>query len=127
MNTNDNTTIHELVLKDIQQRADFGMKKYGVPLYPFDKRRTLQDAYEEVLDLAIYLRKEMEERKQIEEVQADLYEWLHESSRVSREKYPHTEVGFDTRKGGFYSSKSARNSDESDLCKSWGAGVLPHP
>jgi len=38
------------------ERRDIGIKRYGTALQPFNGRNMLQDAYEEALDLAIYLR-----------------------------------------------------------------------
>ena len=55
-------SIIELLIEDIQGRDTVGRAKYGKPLLPFDGRRTLQDAYEEALDLAVYIKKEMVER-----------------------------------------------------------------
>jgi hypothetical protein len=53
--------ITELVKQDLDERHATGLKKYGVQLHPFDGRNTLVDAYQEVLDLAQYLRKKIEE------------------------------------------------------------------
>lgn len=54
---------HDLVSADMQERKAFGLRKYGVTLQAHNGRDTLQDAYEEVLDLAVYLRTLIEERK----------------------------------------------------------------
>jgi hypothetical protein len=62
MESNEN--IWDLVIADMRGRDAFGYMKYGRHLKPFDGRRTLQDAYEEALDLAVYLKKEMVERQQ---------------------------------------------------------------
>lgn len=51
-----------LVLADIAERDAFGRAKYGVPLRANDGRDTLVDAYQEALDLVVYLRKAIEER-----------------------------------------------------------------
>lgn len=51
-----------MVVKDMLERDLEGWRKYGVPLRAFDGRRSLVDAYQEVLDLAVYLRKEIAER-----------------------------------------------------------------
>jgi hypothetical protein len=55
-------TVWDLVVRDMHGRDALGMRKYGRPLLPHDGRDTLQDAYEEALDLAVYLRKAMLER-----------------------------------------------------------------
>lgn len=59
---NDLPVIHELVKADIQARLDFGIAKYGQPLQPFNGRDALRDAYEELLDAAVYIRQAMYER-----------------------------------------------------------------
>lgn len=45
-----------LVIADMALRNNVGVEKYGTPLQPFNGRNSLQDAYEEVLDLAVYLK-----------------------------------------------------------------------
>ena len=64
-------TIIERLIEDIQGRDTVGRAKYGKPLLPFDGRRTLRDAYEEALDLAVYVRKEMVEREENDERRTD--------------------------------------------------------
>jgi hypothetical protein len=49
-------------MKDMIARDFFGRQKYKTPLQPHNGRDTLQDAYEEVLDLCVYLRTELYER-----------------------------------------------------------------
>jgi hypothetical protein len=53
--------IVDLVVADMWDRKKLGMERYGVPLRPFNGRSALQDAYEEALDLAVYLRQRLEE------------------------------------------------------------------
>jgi len=53
--------VAELVMADIEGRAKLGEKKYGERLMTFNGRSALQDAYEEALDLAMYLRQKIEE------------------------------------------------------------------
>lgn len=43
------------MVNDCMARHVLGLKKYGVPLRVDSDRNPLQDAYEEALDLAIYL------------------------------------------------------------------------
>ena len=52
-----------LVIQDIESRARFGQAKYGERLRSFNGRNSLIDAYQEVLDLAVYLRQKIEEEK----------------------------------------------------------------
>jgi len=51
-----------LVQKDMLKRNSFGVDKYGVPLQPHNGRDALKDAYEEALDLVVYLRQAIYER-----------------------------------------------------------------
>lgn len=51
--------VWDLVITDMKARNEMGEKKYGTKLRPFDGRDSLKDAYQEVLDLAVYLRKKI--------------------------------------------------------------------
>ena len=51
-----------LVLKDMENRRLHGIEKYGVPVQPHNGRDPLIDAYQEALDLCVYLRQAIEER-----------------------------------------------------------------
>lgn len=59
---NSNPEVMELFLKDLKARYEEGVRRYGVPLQPFNRRDPLQDAYEEAMDLAFYLRQAIYER-----------------------------------------------------------------
>jgi len=52
-----------LVIEDMLARDQLGRQRYGVPLQAGNGRDALRDAYEEALDLAAYLRQELEERR----------------------------------------------------------------
>lgn len=52
----------DLVMQDMQDRDRFGHEKYGVRLQPHNGRDALKDAYQEALDLAVYLRSAIYER-----------------------------------------------------------------
>lgn len=52
----------DLVMADIRERDQHGTKKYGQRLTPGDGRDSLIDAYQEALDLVVYLRKAIFER-----------------------------------------------------------------
>ncbi len=54
-------SIQELVRRDLWHREQEGIRRYGTPLYPYNGRSALLDAYEEALDLAVYLRQVIEE------------------------------------------------------------------
>jgi hypothetical protein len=51
------------VCKDIEYRQTMGINKYGTTVAenPLELREWLQQAYEEALDMAIYLKRTMEE------------------------------------------------------------------
>ena len=59
---NTKPIIHKLVIDDVNSRLEFGTKKYGTGLQPFNGRDALKDAYEEALDLCNYLRQSIYER-----------------------------------------------------------------
>ena len=48
--------IWDLVITDMKIRDGFGTKKYRTRLQPFNGRNPLWDAYQEALDLVVYLR-----------------------------------------------------------------------
>lgn len=60
---NQSIPIWELVIKDMQDRDHIGRAKYGTPLQAGNGRNALVDAYQEALDLAVYIRQAIEERK----------------------------------------------------------------
>lgn len=60
---NDGPSCHDLVIEDMLERKEFGLQKYQSLLQPHNGRSFLQDAYEEVLDLAVYLRGRLEEER----------------------------------------------------------------
>ncbi len=59
---NDNPSCHDLVIADMMDRKDFGLRKYGTILQADNGRDFLIDSYQEVLDLAGYLRGAIFER-----------------------------------------------------------------
>jgi len=59
----DKAKIHELVQRDLQARMELGIRRYGTPLQAHNGRSALRDAYEESLDLAVYLRQALEEQE----------------------------------------------------------------
>jgi len=56
--------VWRLVLADMEERRLLGIKRYGTPLQPHNGRDALVDAYQEALDLVVYLRQAIEERTQ---------------------------------------------------------------
>lgn len=62
---NASRPVWELVIDDMQARDHAGRAKYGTPLQAHNGRDQLRDAYEEALDLAVYLRAAMIERDRL--------------------------------------------------------------
>ena len=57
------TPVLPLVLDDLRHRIQVvGVRTYGRELIVEDGRDALRDAYEEILDCAVYLRKELYKR-----------------------------------------------------------------
>lgn len=54
--------IWPIVLDDMMRRDNIGRERYGVPLTAHNGRDALWDAYEEALDLCVYLRQAIYER-----------------------------------------------------------------
>jgi hypothetical protein len=59
---NDGTAIQSLVIEDVEARLRVGIQRYGTPLQAFNGRDALWDAYQEALDLVVYLRQMIAER-----------------------------------------------------------------
>jgi len=58
------TDIWPLVLRDIKARVDMGIGKYDTVLQSNNGRDSLMDAYQEAIDLVMYLRQAIEERNE---------------------------------------------------------------
>lgn len=54
--------VWDLVIADMQDRDAVGSERYGVRLQPHNGRDALVDAYQEALDLCVYLRQAIFER-----------------------------------------------------------------
>lgn len=63
--------VWDLVIEDMRQRDFEGRRKYGTPLQASNGRDALVDAYQEALDLCVYLRQEIERRDQLEKSRED--------------------------------------------------------
>ena len=61
--TGEGTVVLDLVVVDLMTRADAGVEKYGTLLRTNNGRDALVDAYQEALDLCMYLRQRIEEEK----------------------------------------------------------------
>lgn len=77
----------EYIVPDMQKRNVKGIESYGTPLQPFNGRDALLDAYEEALDLVVYLKQAdiekptkgfsslyREARKLVTSLRAELYQ-----------------------------------------------------
>lgn len=60
---NDGPSCHDLVIEDMKERKQHGLRKYDNLLQPFNGRSFVLDAYEEALDLCVYLRGMLEEER----------------------------------------------------------------
>lgn len=60
---NDRPDIQGLVIEDVIARRELGIMRYGTPLQPGNGRDALVDAYEEALDLCMYLKQAIVERE----------------------------------------------------------------
>ena len=58
--------VWEEVIKDMQARDDFGKSKYNTRLKTHNGRDALVDAYQEALDLCVYLKQVIMEREKNE-------------------------------------------------------------
>jgi len=59
---NEEAAVWSLVVRDMAERDLSGLKKYGTRLQPHNGRDPLIDAYQEALDLVVYLRQAIYER-----------------------------------------------------------------
>lgn len=60
----DSKAVAARVMDDLAERYQAGLAEYGRPLTPFNGRDALQDAYEEALDMALYLKQTLMEEQQ---------------------------------------------------------------
>lgn len=54
--------VWHLVIEDMKARREHGIREYGRPVQPHNGRDALVDAYQECLDMCVYLRQAIEER-----------------------------------------------------------------
>jgi len=48
--------VFKAFMKDVEDRAEFGIMKYRTYLKTFNGRNALEDAYQEAIDLCLYLK-----------------------------------------------------------------------
>jgi NTP pyrophosphatase (non-canonical NTP hydrolase) len=93
------TPTWDLVIQDMRGRDMAGRAKYGVPLQPNNGRDSLVDAYQEGLDLVVYLRNEIEHRKSnpgpltFERLQTENLVWAYRNFGPEREKWRRSFMG----------------------------------
>lgn len=73
---NGNVAVWETVIKDMHDRNELGIKRYNTPLQPFNGRNALIDAYQESLDLAVYLRQRILEDELSKDELIDIKSYL---------------------------------------------------
>jgi hypothetical protein len=61
--TGDGLDVTAMVVIDLQRRSAMGEKKYGTKLKTHNGRNALIDAYQEALDLCLYLRQAIAEQE----------------------------------------------------------------
>lgn len=86
---NDRPAVWDLVMADIKERDEVGTKRYGTRLQPFNGRDAITDAYQEALDMVVYLRQAIEEREQGPETIRDQVTAFHEKFGVAVNTKPH--------------------------------------
>lgn len=59
---NEHRSIQSAVIADLQKRTEVGIERYGTALQPHNGRDALRDAYEEAMDLTLYLKQALVER-----------------------------------------------------------------
>jgi hypothetical protein len=64
---NNSTDIQSMVIEDINTRRQLGIRRYGTALQANNGRDALLDAYEEALDLTMYLKQALVERGSVYE------------------------------------------------------------
>ena len=65
ISTDRSKSVTDRVVADLQFRRSQGITKYGRELQSFNGRDALMDAYQEALDLAVYLRQAIMERDNV--------------------------------------------------------------
>lgn len=60
--------VFPLVQADLEARRQKGVETYGEELQTFNDRDALWDAYEEALDMALYLRQVIAERDAVKKI-----------------------------------------------------------
>ncbi len=67
-------SVNDAVISDLTKRREGGIKKYGMELETHNGRSFLVDAYQELLDAALYVRGALMEQEDVEKSVEDLRE-----------------------------------------------------
>lgn len=72
---------YKLLINDILERAELGKTRYGEYLTSFNNRDSIIDAYQEMLDLVVYIRTFLSEWQEIKDLtgatnMVELREWI---------------------------------------------------
>ena len=81
------------VTDDLNKRIEKGIRKYGEPLKTFNGRNALVDAYQEALDLLVYLKQLILETENDDVAIADIYEKSIYNAIILRGKIDEVEQG----------------------------------
>ena len=68
------------IAKDMQERHEVGVKRYGTALQPYNGRNPVVDAYQEVLDSIVYLKQALIEERGMLGDDQDGIEYLYKQS-----------------------------------------------
>lgn len=74
--TNERPYIQDLVIADVEERRQVGIKRYGTALQALNNRDAYRDLYEEMLDGLLYMRQVREERDEMYTHAAALWHWF---------------------------------------------------
>ena len=81
--------IVDLVIDDLKARSEIGLQKYGQKLKSFNGRSALIDAYQEVLDLAQYIKQHIVENESLkaenERLKNDIERLKHSMNAINEE------------------------------------------
>lgn len=101
---NDRPPIVDAVIQDMRDRKQLGIDRYGTSLQAFNGRNSLQDAYEEVIDLSVYLKQSLVEK-------AELMIWLGHLFRGHDHKDAATVIEATERLRSLYKSMRKEDAD----------------
>jgi hypothetical protein len=119
---NDSPAIADLVIADMEDRKAAGIAKYGVALQAGNGRDPLIDAYQEGLDLVVYMRQLIAERW----VRREEYDRLAVEAAELRERLAAHEQAASRLRLPVGVSRDARLADQGGvLCSSPGGGDCP--